>query len=150
MSNFAFNSKSRYYLATLPGRPDVRHVFRVQDASTHNDTTPVSSECLSCNSNHDLVNVSICQYARAKMSKDFSHYALDCMGPTGIMFIYSEKAPKFCEISTLLLPVCNVDKSKVRFRKILGPTQNIGTLLDNFQDSDFRFRIKSYVKLRPL
>jgi len=71
-----------YYLGTLPGRPDVRHVFRVQDASTHNDTTPVSSECLSCNSNHDLVNVSTCQYARAKMSKDFSHYALDCMGPT--------------------------------------------------------------------
>ena len=63
----------------------MRHVFRVQDASTHNDTTPVSSECLSCNSNHDLVNVSTCQYARAKMSKDFSHYALDCMGPTGIL-----------------------------------------------------------------
>ncbi len=96
----------RYYLGTLTGRPDVRHVFRVQDASTHNDTTPVSSECLSCNSNHNLVNVSTCQYARAKMSKDFSHYALDCMGPTGI--------------------------------------------LDNFQDSNFRFHIKSYVQLWPL
>ena len=72
----------RYFLGTLPQRPDVRHVFRVQDASTHNDTTPVSSECLSCNLNH-VVNVSICQYARASMSKDFSHYVLDCMGPTG-------------------------------------------------------------------
>ena len=69
-------------MGTQPQRPDVRHVFRVQDASTHNDTTPVSSECLSCNLNH-VVNVSICQYARASMSKDFSHYVLDCMGPTG-------------------------------------------------------------------
>ena len=30
-----------------------------------------------------------------------------------IKFIYSEKATKFCEISTLLLSVCTVDKSKV-------------------------------------
>ena len=27
--------------------------------------------------------------------------------------MYSEKTKKFCEISTLLLSVCNVDKSKV-------------------------------------
>ena len=30
-----------------------------------------------------------------------------------VKFIYSEKATKFCEISTLLLSVCTVDKSKV-------------------------------------
>ena len=30
-----------------------------------------------------------------------------------VKFIYSEKAKIFCEISTLLLSVCNVDKSKV-------------------------------------
>ena len=30
-----------------------------------------------------------------------------------LKFIYSEKATKFCEISTLLLTVCTVDKSKV-------------------------------------
>ena len=30
-----------------------------------------------------------------------------------LQFIYSEKATKFCEISTLLLSVCTVDKSKV-------------------------------------
>ena len=30
-----------------------------------------------------------------------------------LKFIYSEKATKFCEISTLLLSVCTVDKSKV-------------------------------------
>ena len=30
-----------------------------------------------------------------------------------IKFIYSEKAAKFCKISTLLLSVCTVDKSKV-------------------------------------
>ena len=32
---------------------------------------------------------------------------------TLLKFIYSEKATKFCEISTLLLSVCTVDKSKV-------------------------------------
>ena len=30
-----------------------------------------------------------------------------------LKFIYSEKATNFCEISTLLLSVCTVDKSKV-------------------------------------
>ena len=30
-----------------------------------------------------------------------------------VKFIYSEKAKKFCEISTLLLSLCTVDKSKV-------------------------------------
>ena len=30
-----------------------------------------------------------------------------------LKFIYSEKATKFCEISTFLLSVCTVDKSKV-------------------------------------
>ena len=29
-----------------------------------------------------------------------------------VKLVYSEKATKFCEISTLLLPVCIVDKSK--------------------------------------
>lgn len=74
-----------YYIATLPERPDVRHLFRVQDASTHTDTTPVSSECLSCNTTLVLSptqNVSNCQYSRASLSKDFSHYVLDCLGPS--------------------------------------------------------------------
>ena len=35
------------------------------------------------------------------------------LGNELLKFIYSEKATKFCEISTLLLPVCTVDKSKV-------------------------------------
>ena len=30
-----------------------------------------------------------------------------------VKFIYSERATKFCEISTLLLPVCTIVKSKV-------------------------------------
>ena len=43
--------------------------------------------------------------------------------PTGIRyskcikFIYSEKARKFCKISTLLLTVCTVDKSKVEISR---------------------------------
>ena len=39
-------------------------------------------------------------------------------------FIYSEKARKFCEISTLLLSVCSVEKSKVKI------SQNFATFLE--------------------
>ena len=35
-----------------------------------------------------------------------------------VKFIYSEKATKFCEISTLILSVCTVDKSKVEILQI--------------------------------
>ena len=42
-----------------------------------------------------------------------------------VKFIYSEKVTKFCEISTLLLSVCTVHKSKV---EILWPSQNMPTL----------------------
>ena len=38
---------------------------------------------------------------------------------TYINFIYSEKATKFCEIFTLLLSVCIVDKSKVKICGLL-------------------------------
>ena len=41
-----------------------------------------------------------------------------------IKFIYSEKATKFCEISTLLLTGTTYDKSKVEIRKIVWPSQN--------------------------
>lgn len=90
-----------YFLGTLPQRPDVRHLFVVKDASTHKDTAPVPHTCLSCNlTQHSFPNltflnttitdlgskegnnVSTCQYSRATLSKDFSHYVLDCMGPS--------------------------------------------------------------------
>ena len=46
-----------------------------------------------------------------------------------LKFIYSEKATKFCKISTLLLSyVVPVKKVRWRFRKILWPSQNIWTL----------------------
>ena len=38
-----------------------------------------------------------------------------CCDLTQMNFIYSEKATKFCEIFTLLLTVCTVVKSKVKF-----------------------------------
>ena len=38
---------------------------------------------------------------------------IQCDFITTVKFIFSEKATKFCEISTLLLSVCTVDKSKV-------------------------------------
>ena len=45
-----------------------------------------------------------------------------------VKFIYSEMATKFCEISTLLLSVCTVDKSKLEISKIVWPSHNIRTL----------------------
>ena len=42
-----------------------------------------------------------------------------------LKFIYSEKAIKFCEISTLLLSYVVPVKSKVEISKILWPSQNI-------------------------
>ena len=42
------------------------------------------------------------------------------------VYIYSEKATRFCEVSTLILSVCTVDRSiRWRFLKILWPSQNI-------------------------
>ena len=53
-----------------------------------NHTTPIDVVVLSCDRSYALVTCTL-------------------------KFIYSEKAAKFCEISTLLLSVCTVDKSKV-------------------------------------
>ena len=39
---------------------------------------------------------------------------IQCDFITTVKFIFSEKATKFCEISTLLLSVCTEDKSKVK------------------------------------
>ena len=46
-----------------------------------------------------------------------------------IKFIYSEKATKLCEISTLLWLAMHRAKIRWRFRKIFWPSQNIWTLL---------------------
>ena len=45
-----------------------------------------------------------------------------------LKFIYSEKATKFCKISTLLLSYVVPVKVRWRFRKMLWPSQNIRTL----------------------
>ena len=49
-------------------------------------------------------------------------------------FIYSEKATKFCEISSLLLPACTVDKSK-------------GEILQNFGAFSEYMNFKSWNKI---
>ena len=67
--------------------------------------------------------------------KALSRHSVDTMFPLQpkifVKFIYSEKARKLCEISTLLLSVCTVDKSKVEISQIFWPSQNIRTLLIN-------------------
>ena len=42
-----------------------------------------------------------------------------------VKFIYSEKATKFCEISTVDLTITTLTNLQWRFRKILWPSQNI-------------------------
>ena len=49
-----------------------------------------------------------------------------------LKFIYSEKATKFCEIFTLLLTGKHGTNKRWRLRKLLRPSQNIWTLLDEF------------------
>ena len=46
-----------------------------------------------------------------------------------LKFTYCENATKFCEIFTLVMSVCTVDKSKVQFSKKFWPSQNIRTLI---------------------
>ena len=58
---------------------------------------------------------------------------------------YSEKATKFCEISTILWSACTVDNSKVEIplrkvviqREILWPSQNVRTLKKNLFVASF-------------
>ena len=45
-----------------------------------------------------------------------------------VKFIYSEKATKFCEISTVDLTVATLDKSTMEISQKLWPSQNIRTL----------------------
>ena len=47
-----------------------------------------------------------------------------------IKFVYSEKATKFCEISTLLLSTVHRDKSKVEIR---GDFANFSGLLRKYE-----------------
>ena len=100
----------RYYLGTLPDRPDVRHLFRVPDASTHQGTYIVTSECLSCNKSVQLNNLTTisdknsstdqsCQFNTAYLSKDYSFYVLDCMGPSMPQtFVYSLPQNKLAKV----------------------------------------------------
>ena len=66
-----------------------------------------------------------------------------------VKFIYSEKATKFCKISTLLLFVCTVDKSKVEI------SQNFVTFSEymnfkNKQTKSFQFLLTFRTKIRCL
>ena len=52
--------------------------------------------------------------AHPKLGVELPQYPAYPLPPSlRLKFIYSEKATKFCKISTLLLSVCTVDKSKV-------------------------------------
>ena len=76
-------------------------------------------------------------YYFGKEYERFCNAEVELVGPGGtdpqpprnladqLTLIYSEKATKFCEISTLLLSYVVPVKSKWRFRKILWPSQNI-------------------------
>ena len=65
---------------------------------------------------------------------------MECCIQGLVKFIYSEKAEKFCEISTLLLSVRTVDKSKVE-------------ILQNYvaftEYTNFNINFKSFSKRTP-
>ena len=63
--------------------------------------------------------------------------------PLQVKFIYSEKATKFCKISTFLLSVCTIDKSKVEIsQKILA--------FSEYTNFNIISRFPSFGKLRSI
>ena len=67
----------RYFLAAatanMKSQPDQRHVFKV--STTNSNENP---KCLSCEKRKDL---SKCEFAKAKISPNFTHFFMDCLGP---------------------------------------------------------------------
>ena len=69
----------RYFLASLENHPDKRHVYKIS-------TDTKIQECLTCkesgitkhNTNLDLPE---CEYAHGKISPNFTHFLLECLGP---------------------------------------------------------------------
>ena len=57
----------------MKSQPDQRHVFKV--STTNSNEKP---KCLTCKKREDL---SKCEFAKAKISPDFTHFFMDCLGP---------------------------------------------------------------------
>ena len=71
-----------YFLASMDDKmknnPDVRHVFQISVNQNDQEKIP---KCLTCNKKFDE-SLPICEYANAKISPDFTHFLLDCLGPS--------------------------------------------------------------------
>ena len=138
----------RYYLATLPSDPGVRHLFVVGDASTHHDPETTLPECLTCSgiqnqtedaswtavsdgeASEDAVPAEVvnetaswpprCGYARVKMSKDFKFYVLDCLGPSvPFSSVYSLPENRYDETLTQPLSFQTLPRAICRFVRML-------------------------------
>ena len=66
--------------------------------------------------------------------------------PPALKFIYFEKATKFCKISTLLLSVCTVVKSKVEISQNFVAFSKYMNFKDLLLSSDFEIIVGSYKK----
>ena len=67
----------RYFLAatdrSLTSQPAKRHVFKISTNPSNENP-----ECLTC---QKLENVTKCEFVSAKISPDFTHFFMDCLGP---------------------------------------------------------------------
>ncbi|KAG8180229.1 hypothetical protein JTE90_016217 [Oedothorax gibbosus] len=63
---------SVYYLTTLIGMPEQRHLYAVTDLSSSN---PREQRCLTCSLDED------CLYYSATFSRDAHYFVLECLGP---------------------------------------------------------------------
>eukprot|EP00092_Neocalanus_flemingeri_P005220 GFUD01005613.1.p1 GENE.GFUD01005613.1~~GFUD01005613.1.p1 ORF type:complete len:872 (-),score=205.25 GFUD01005613.1:288-2903(-) len=66
-----------YYIATLPGDPGARHLFKLQIGEP-------SNTCLTCNHQEMIPHLQHrprCDFVSVSMSKGGSHYMMDCHGP---------------------------------------------------------------------
>lgn len=72
LSNQAFNYFRRYYQATIPNDPAVRHIYSITDVE---HTTPRAINCLTCNLGDD------CLHNEGQFSPDGDYYIVHCLGP---------------------------------------------------------------------
>ena len=80
---FIISSQHRYFLASLENgknHPDKRHVYKIKKISD----TKSEEKCLTCekfDKTKQTNDLPKCEYARSKISPNFTHFLLECLGP---------------------------------------------------------------------
>ena len=96
---FKISSLHRYFLASLEdgkNHPDKRHIYKIKISSDFKS----KEKCLTCkefDKTKQTNNLSLpkCKYARGKISPNFTHFLLECLGPdvpyTALVSLTSEE-----------------------------------------------------------